>query len=197
MPQAHAGPRTCRRDQYDSIQIAHLVVQGVPLQAVALKVLHAVLELPPCQGVGLDGLPVLKYLQCLHAHRLPNFLGLQAGVTFRQSLPACAWPFQDAHDKVDRHGMAPLCAGSLIMWTLHICCWSGHSRTSVSQQHASLSLSPRASCEDLARRVLECTSSWARSKPWSRRRPLIITSTFVSLRDLWKGSTCRPVYVHT
>ena len=39
------------------------VVQWVALQAVALQVLHAVLELPPRQRVRLHRLPALKYLQ--------------------------------------------------------------------------------------------------------------------------------------
>ena len=49
-------------------------------------------------------------------------------------------------------------------------------------------LRPHAAPSRLSQRCL--TSSWARSKPWSRRRPLIITSTSMSFSDLWNGSTC-------
>lgn len=49
-----------------------LVVQGVPLQAVAMQVLHAVLELPPGQRVRLHRGATLKHLPGARQHPTPQ-----------------------------------------------------------------------------------------------------------------------------
>ena len=53
----------CHSCKQHAMQQADLVVQRMPLQPVSFQELHAVLELPPRQRIGLDGLAVLKHLQ--------------------------------------------------------------------------------------------------------------------------------------
>ena len=59
----HAQCTWCTAWASAGVKVIHLVVQGMPLQAAPLQVLHAVLELPPRQGVGFDGVPFLEHLQ--------------------------------------------------------------------------------------------------------------------------------------
>jgi len=55
--------QNCHSCRQHAMHQADLIMQRMPLQPISFQVLHAVLELPPRQRIGLDGLAILKHLQ--------------------------------------------------------------------------------------------------------------------------------------